>query len=174
MLREGVIHISGIANPHIQSQRIANPLGREKQNASLIMIKRAYYRIYYCLFFGLQKSIGGPFDFWLALIAATMYAILLFLNLIAITCIWTIITRYYIFQMFPWEWSMLLFVGLNFILFLPKKKYFKVITMFESEEKTVQKKRRTWCVIYIVISWISVPSLFYILEKLGMWYYNPT
>lgn len=31
MLWEDVIHISGIANPHIQSQRIANPLGRGLQ-----------------------------------------------------------------------------------------------------------------------------------------------
>jgi hypothetical protein len=28
MLWEDVIHISGIANPHIQDPRIANPLGR--------------------------------------------------------------------------------------------------------------------------------------------------
>ena len=139
----------------------------------MIMIKRAYYRIYYCLFFGLERSLGGTPDFWLALIASTMYAILLFLNLIAITCILTIITRFFVFQMFPWEWSMLLFIGLNFILFLPKKKYLKVNDMFENEEKAVQKKRRTWCIVYIVISCISVPLLFYVLGKLGLWYYNP-
>ena len=140
----------------------------------MIMIKRAYYRIYYCLLFGLERSIGGSPDFWLALIAATMYAILLFLNLIAITCILTIITRYHIFQMFPWEWSMFLFVGVNFLLLLPKKKYLEVITMFENEEKTIQKKRRHWCIFYIVISWISVSLLFFALGKLGLWYYNPT
>ena len=137
------------------------------------MIKRAYYRIYYCLFFGLERSLGGTPDFWHALIASTMFAILLFLNFIAITCILTIITRLYIFQMFPWEWSMLLFIGLNFILFLPKKKYLKVIAVFENEEKTVQKKRRALCIFYIVITWISVPLLFYVLGRLGLWYYNP-
>jgi hypothetical protein len=31
MLWEDVIHISGIANPHIQDLRIANPLGRGKK-----------------------------------------------------------------------------------------------------------------------------------------------
>lgn len=139
----------------------------------MIMIKRAYYRIYYCLFIGLQRSIGGPPDFWLALVAAAMYAILLFLNLIAITCILTIITRYHIFQMFPWGWSMLLFVGLNFIVFLPKKKYLEVMAMFENEEKATQKKRRIWCIIYIVISWISVSLLFYFLGESGLWYYHP-
>jgi len=137
------------------------------------MIKRAYYRIYYCLFIGLQRSIAGPPDFWLALVAATMYAILLFLNLIAITCILTIITRYHIFQMFPWEWSMLLFVGLNFIVFLPKKRYLEVMAMFENEEKATQKKRRIWCIIYIVISWISVSLLFCFLGESGLWYYHP-
>ena len=71
--------------------------------------------------------------------------------------------------MFPWEWSMLLFIGLNFILFLPKKKYLKVIAVFENEEKTVQKKRRALCIFYIVITWISVPLLFYVLGKLGLW-----
>jgi len=139
----------------------------------MIMIKRAYYRIYYCLFIGLQRSIAGPPDFWLALVAATMYAILLFLNLIAITCILTIITRYHIFQMFPWEWSMLLFVGLNFIVFLPKKRYLEVMAMFENEEKATQKKRRIWCIIYIVISWISVSLLFCFLGESGLWYYHP-
>ena len=139
----------------------------------MIMIKRAYYRIYYCLFIGLQRSIAGPPDFWLALVAATMYAILLFLNLIAITCILTIITRYHIFQMFPWEWSMLLFVGLNFIVFLPKKRYLEVMAMFENEEKATQKKRRMWCIIYIVISWISVSLLFCFLGESGLWYYHP-
>ena len=139
----------------------------------MIMIKRAYYRIYYCLFIGLQRSIGGPPDFWLALVAATMYAILLFLNLIAITCILTIITRYHIFQMFPWEWSMLLFVGLNFIVFLQKKRYLEVMAMFENEEKATQKKRRIWCIIYIVISWISVSLLFCFLGESGLWYYHP-
>ena len=137
------------------------------------MIKRAYYRIYYCLFIGLQRSIAGPPDFWLALVAATMYAILLFLNLIAITCILTIITRYHIFQMFPWEWSMLLFVGLNFIVFLPKKRYLEVMAMFENEEKATQKKRRIWCIIYIVITWISVSLLFCFLGESGLWYYHP-
>ena len=128
------------------------------------MIKRAYYRIYYCLFIGLQRSIGGPPDFWLALVAATMYAILLFLNLIAITCILTIITRYHIFQMFPWEWSMLLFVGLNFIVFLPKKRYLEVMAMFENEEKATQKKTKNlvyhlhchivdFCFITVLFPW---------------------
>ena len=32
MLWEGMIHISGIANPHIQDQRIANPLEAIKEH----------------------------------------------------------------------------------------------------------------------------------------------
>lgn len=38
MLWEGMIHISGIANPHIQDQRIANPLGRGLLFGTLISL----------------------------------------------------------------------------------------------------------------------------------------
>jgi hypothetical protein len=43
MLWEDVIHISGIANPHIQDLRIANPLGRGIANPleqEIIWIKK--------------------------------------------------------------------------------------------------------------------------------------
>jgi hypothetical protein len=137
------------------------------------MIKTAYYRLFYCLYVGLRRSTLAS-GLALAFITIMMLSILLFWDLIAIACILSVITSHDIYRMIPAEWVMLLFVGLNSLIFLPKKKYLKIEAMFENEEKSIRNRRRLWCVVYIVLSGISVPLMYYVLGKLGLWYYNPT
>ena len=45
MLWEGVKHISGIANPHIQDPRIANPLGREQHRIRQSLVLPSYEKM---------------------------------------------------------------------------------------------------------------------------------
>lgn len=134
------------------------------------MIKKAYYRIYYCLYIGLKRSTMAS-GWALAFSTIMMMSILLFWNLITITCILTVVTHRSINRMMPAGWIILLFIGLNSIVFLPKKKYLQVEAMFDTEEKAVRNKRRLLCIVYIVLSGISVPLLFYILGEVGLWYY---
>ena len=136
------------------------------------MVKRAYYRIYYYLYVGLRRSTMAS-GWSLAFSTIMMLSLLLFWDLIAVTCLLTIITGHGIYRMIPAAWSMLSLIGLNSIVFLPKKKYLKVEAMFENEEKSVRNRRRFWCLVYIVLSGISVPLLYYILGEFGLWYYNP-
>ena len=137
------------------------------------MIKIAYYRIFYCLYVGLRRNTLAS-GWALAITTVLMLSILLFWDLIAIACVLTVITSYGIYRMIPAVWVMSLFVGLNSLIFLPKKKYLQIEAMFENEEKSVRKKRRLWCIIYIVLSGISVPLMYYVLGELGLWHYNPT
>ncbi len=109
----------------------------------------------------------------LAFSAIMMLSLLLFWDLIAAACLLTIITRFSVYRMIPAAWSMLSLIGLNSILFLPKKKYLQVEAMFENEEKAIRNRRRFWCLVYIVLSGISVPLLYYILGEVGLWYYYP-
>ena len=109
----------------------------------------------------------------LAFSAIMMLSLLLFWDLIAAACLLTIITCFSVYRMIPAAWSMLSLIGLNSILFLPKKKYLQVEAMFENEEKAIRNRRRFWCLVYIVLSGISVPLLYYILGEVGLWYYYP-
>ena len=45
MLWEGVKHISGIANPHIQDPRIANPLGRGQHRKRQSLVLPSYEKM---------------------------------------------------------------------------------------------------------------------------------
>lgn len=110
----------------------------------------------------------------LAFSTVMMFSILLLWNLVTILCVLTIITRYGVYRMWHWELFLPLFIILNTILFVLKQRYIKVAEMFKDEEKPVRNKRRAWCVVYIVMSCISVPLMYYILGELGLWYYNPT
>lgn len=135
------------------------------------MIKRAYYRIYYCLYVGLRRSTMAS-GWALAVSTAIMFAILLCWNIVTLACVLTLISHNQFLRL-PIEWFMPVFITLNLIIFLPKKKYLKVEALFENEEKSVRNRRRFWCLVYIVLSGISVPLLYYILGEVGLWYYNP-
>lgn len=137
------------------------------------MIRTAYYRVYYCLYVGLRRSTMAT-GWALAFSTVMMFSILLLWNLVTILCVLTIITRYGVYRMWHWELFLPLFIILNTILFVLKQRYIKVAEMFKDEEKPVRNKRRAWCVVYIVMSCISVPLMYYILGELGLWYYNPT
>ena len=137
------------------------------------MIRTAYYRVYYCLYVGLRRSTMAT-GWALAFTTILYFSVLLFLNLITILCVLTIITRYGVYRMWHWEWFVPLSVILNSFLFLSKQRYLKVFDMFKNEEKPIRNRRRAWCVVYIVMSFVSVMLMYYILGELGLWYYNPT
>ena len=143
----------------------------DRINIHDFMFKQAYYRIFYCLYVGLKRSSMSS-GWVIAFSSAIMFSILLCWNVVALACILTLITHRHFLRL-PLEWSLLAFTILNSIIFLPKKRYLKVEAMFANEEKTVRNRRRFWCVVYIVLSGISVSILYYILGKTGLWYYNP-
>ncbi len=54
-----------------------------------------------------------------------------------------------------------------------QKKYQSIKTVFDQEDKETKMKRKTWCIIYIVITWIAFPIAMYIVGNMGLYNYVP-
>ena len=57
---------------------------------------------------------------------------------------------------------MILFPILSSVFFIKDKKYLQIKAMFDNEDKIVKIKRKTVCIIYMVLSFVVVMVIAYL------------
>ncbi len=130
-----------------------------------------YYRIYYCIFLGLKRSMKEDGNA-IAFMSSLVFSYMLYWNVFTLSLFATAITRIKIYH-YPWHWFLILLSVINCILFMHQKKYQSIKTVFDQEDKETKMKRKTWCIIYIVITWIAFPIAMYIVGNMGLYNYVP-
>ena len=116
------------------------------------------YRIYYCIFIGLKRSMRGN-DGAIAFMSALMLSYLLFLNLFAVLLLLKSAMQ---IQKPLFCLLMILFPILSSVFFIKDKKYLQIKAMFDNEDKIVKIKRKTVCIIYMVLSFVVVMVIAYL------------
>lgn len=135
------------------------------------VLKKIYYRIYYCIFVGLKRSFRED-NKAIAIISSIYLSILLLYNTFSFLLFITLITTKKAYQI-PLIWFFITELILNCVLFLRKKRYLQIKALFENEQREVRIIRKTLCVIYIILSLISCPFLLYLVGSLGLYEYVP-
>lgn len=139
----------------------------EKDNALMLI----YYRVFYCLFVGLKRSMKED-DGTIAFVSALMFSFMQYWNVFTISLFITVITESKIYR-YPWHWSLLLFAIINWLLLIRRKKYLQIKNMFDRETKKQKNRRRLLCVAYIVITWVAFPVAMYLVGSKGLYGYAP-
>ena len=121
-----------------------------------------FYRIFYCIFVGLKRSMKEN-DKAIAFMSALMFSYLLIMNCFTLLLLLKMITNIHV----PLFWVILSLPILSSLYFLKKKKYHQIKTMFNFEERKVKNKRKTLCVLYIVLSFVVNIILLYVTEIIG-------
>lgn len=134
-------------------------------------MKTVYYRIFYCVFKGLKRSYREDGK-TMTIISSIYLSILVYLNVYSILFIITIITKMKAYQI-PITWLLIVLPVMNLILFLRNNNYLQILTLFDKEEKKVRIRRKTFCIIYIILTMVSFPVLFYIVGSMGLYVYVP-
>lgn len=125
-------------------------------------MKTFFYRIFYCIFVGLKRSMKEN-DKTIAFMSALMFSYLLIMNCFTLLLLLKMITNIHV----PLFWVILSLPILSSLYFLKKKKYHQIKTMFNFEERKVKNKRKTLCVLYIVLSFVVNIILLYVTEIIG-------
>jgi uncharacterized membrane protein YkvI len=125
-------------------------------------MKTFFYRIFYCIFVGLKRSMKEN-DKAIAFMSALMFSYLLIMNCFTLLLLLKMITNIHV----PLFWVILSLPILSSLYFLKKKKYHQIKTMFNFEERKVKNKRKTLCVLYIVLSFVVNIILLYVTEIIG-------
>lgn len=120
-------------------------------------MKFLFYRLYYCIFVGLKRSMKEN-DKNTAIMSALMFSYLLYLNVFAVLLLLKAVLKVQI----PLLWLMFLFPILSCVLFLNKKRYLQIKALFDNEEKVIKNKRKVFCVLYMVFSFVLVMVLIYV------------
>lgn len=121
-------------------------------------MKIFYYRLYYCIFLGLKRSMKEN-DKTVALMSALMFSYILFLNVFAILLLLKAILKTQI----PLFWLMILFPVTSSVYFLRGKRYLQIQSMFANEEKNIKNKRKTICILYMVFSFVLIMFILYLI-----------
>lgn len=116
------------------------------------------YRLYYCIFIGLNRSMREN-DGAVAFMSALMLSYLLFLNLFAVLLLLKLVIQV---QKPLFCILMIIFPILSSVFFLKDKKYLKIKAMFDNEEKKVKTKRKIACIFYMVLSFVVVMVIPYL------------
>lgn len=90
--------------------------------------------------------------------SALMFSYLLYLNVFAVLLLLKAVLKVQI----PLLWLMFLFPILSCVLFLNKKRYLQIKALFDNEEKVIKNKRKVFCVLYMVFSFVLVMVLIYV------------
>ena len=120
-------------------------------------MKTFYYRLFYCIFVGLKRSMKEN-DNAIAFMSALMFSYLLIMNCFTLLILLKMITNIHV----PLFWVIFSLPVLSCLFFLKKKKYHQIYTMFDVEERKVKNKRKTFCVLYIVLSFVVNIFLIYV------------
>lgn len=134
-------------------------------------IKLAYYRIFYCLFYGLKRSYRED-DKTISIISSIFLSILMYWNVFSLSLFSTAITGIKIYQ-YPWHWLLFIFLVLNCLFFLHKQNYLKIKERFDHEEEKIKKRRKTICILYIIFSCLSCPFALFLVGSMGLYGYIP-
>jgi hypothetical protein len=121
-------------------------------------MKTFLYRLYYCIFIGLKRSMRGN-DGAIAFMSALMLSYLLFLNLFAILLLLKSVMH---IQKPLFCLLLIVFPISSSVYFLKGKKYLQIKAMFDNEEKKVRTKRKTACIIYMIFSFVIVMVIPYL------------
>ena len=122
-------------------------------------MKTFYYRLYYCIFLGLKRSIKEN-DKTVALMSALMFSYIIFLNVFAILLLLKAILKTQI----PLFWLMVLFPVTSSVYFLRRKRYLQIQSMFANEEINIKNKRKTICILYMVFSFVLIMFILYLID----------
>lgn len=134
-------------------------------------MKMIYFRVFYCIFNGLKRSYRED-DKTTTIISSIHLAILMYWNVFALSLFATAVTGIKIYQ-YPWHWLLLLFSCLNCFFFLRKKKYLQIKALFDQENEKDKTKRKTMCIIYIILSCVAFPLALYLVGSMGLYGYVP-
>ncbi len=121
-------------------------------------MKTFLYRLYYCIFIGLKRSMREN-DGAIAFMSALMLSYLLFLNLFAILLLLKSVMQ---IPKLLYCLLMIAFPISSSVFFLKSKKYLQIKAMFDKEEKIVKTKRKVACIIYMVFSFVIVMVIPYL------------
>lgn len=121
-------------------------------------MKTFYYRLYYSIFAGLKRSMKED-DRTTAIMSALLFSYLLFLNCFAVL----LLLKAFLKVQIPLLLLMILFPTLSCVFFLRKKKYLQIKALFENEGKKENNKRKAFCVIYMVFSFVVVMVTLYVI-----------
>ncbi len=169
MLWEDVIHISGIANPRIRHQRIANSLGRvsvvalitlyitETGNGGMNMLDKTYNRFFYAIMAyymhvrsGNDKPKIDDLTVAIIIVSCILFCDLLSLGMILEFCGLAIKQQYLMNLDIILAAIVLLF---NTIYFVRRKKYQAIFEHFQTtEDEKTRRKRNQYCLAFILIS----------------------
>lgn len=122
-------------------------------------MKTFYYRLYYCIFLSLKRSIKEN-DKTVALMSALMFSYIIFLNVFAILLLLKAILKTQI----PLFWLMVLFPVTSSVYFLRRKRYLQIQSMFANEEINIKNKRKTICILYMVFSFVLIMFILYLID----------
>lgn len=129
-----------------------------EREATMKTFLYSLYRLYYSIFVGLKRSMREN-DGAIAFMSALMLSYLLFLNLFAVLLLLKSVMQV---QRSLFCILMIVFPILSSVFFLKDKKYLKIKAMFDNEEKKVKTKRKTACIIYMVLSFVVVMVIPYL------------
>jgi len=130
-------------------------------------MKLIFFRLFYCIFKGLKRSYRED-DKTVTIISSIHLSILVFLNVFFVLFLITAISGTKAYQL-PIVWLLIVLPILNCRIFLQKKKYQQIIELFDKEDDKTRKKRKTLCVVYIVLSLISFPAMLYLIGRMGLY-----